>query len=48
MVVKNPNLDPTILQVYDLTCLKLSGPFKDLCDLSGLVESYDYNDLKQS
>ena len=41
---QNPDLDSMILQFYDLTCPKRSKSFKDLCDRSGLVESYDSDD----
>ena len=44
---QNPNLDSTILQFYDPTCLKWSGSFKDFCDRSRLVELYDSNNSKQ-
>ena len=45
---QNPDLDPTILRFYDLTYLKRSKSFKDLCGRSGLVGSYDSDDPKQS
>ena len=41
---QNPDLDPTILRFYDPTCQKLSGFFKDFCDHSGLVKSYNSDD----
>ena len=44
---QNPNLDPTILRFYDLTYLKRSKSFKDLCDRSGLVGSYNSDDPKR-
>ena len=40
---QNLNLDPTILQFYDLTYPKQFGSFKDLSNHSG---SYDSNDSK--
>ena len=38
---QNPDLDPTILRFYDLTYPKRSKSFKDLCDHSISVGSYD-------
>ena len=40
---QNPNLNPTILQFYDLPCPKQSESFKDLRDCS---RSYDSDDSK--
>ena len=37
-----------ILWFYDLTYPKQSGSFKNLCDRSRLIGSYDSNDPKQS
>ena len=46
----NPMIhDPTyLLRFYDSTYPKQSGYFKDFCDSSGLVGSYNSNDLKRS
>ena len=44
---QNLDLDPTILQFYDLTCPKQSGTLKDLCDRLRLVESYNSDDPKR-
>lgn len=44
---QNPDLDLTILRFYDLTYPKRSKSFKDLCDRSGLVGSYDFDNPKQ-
>ena len=44
---QNLDLDPTILRFYDLTCPKWSGSFKDLCDHSGSVGSYDFDDFER-
>ena len=43
---QNPDLNSTILQFYDLTCPKRSESFKNFCDCSGLVGSYDSDDPK--
>ena len=45
---QNPDLDPTILQFYDLTYPKRSKSFKDICGRSGSVGSYNSDDPKQS
>ena len=45
---QNFNLDLTTLRFFDSTYLKKSGYFKDFCDSSGLVGSYNSNDLKRS
>ena len=45
---QNPNPDPMILRFYDPTCPKRSGSFKDLCDRSRSVGSYNSDDSKQS
>ena len=43
---QNPDLDPMILRFYDPTCPKQSGFFKNLCNCSRSVGSYDSNDPK--
>ena len=45
---QNSNLALTTLRFYDSTYPKQSGYFKDFCDSSGLVGSYNSNDLKRS
>ena len=45
---QNPDLDTTILQFYDPIYSKQFRSFKDLCDRLGSVESYDFDDPKQS
>ena len=45
---QNFNLDLTTLRFYDSTYPKQSGYFKDFCDSSGSVGSYNSNDLKRS
>ena len=45
---QNLDPDPMILRFYDPTCPKRSGSFKNLCDRSRLVGSYDSDDPKQS
>ena len=43
---QNPDLDSTILRFYDPTYPKRSKSFKDLCERSGSVGSYDSDDPK--
>ena len=45
---QNSNLDSTILRFYDPTCQKRSESFKDLCDRSGSVGLYDFDNPKRS
>ena len=45
---QNPNLDPPVLWFYDPTYSKQSESFKDFCDRSGLVGSYDSDNPKRS
>lgn len=40
---QNLDIDPTILRT---TYLKQFGSFKDLCDYSGSIGSYDFDDCK--
>ena len=44
---QNSDLDLTILRFYNSTYPKWSKSFKDLCNRSGLVGSYDSDDPKQ-
>ena len=43
---QNLDLNPMILQFYDLIYSKWSTSFKKFCDRSGSVGSYDSNDFK--
>ena len=44
---QNPDLDPTILRFYDFIYPKRFKSFKDLCDHSGLVGSYNSDNPKR-
>ena len=44
---QNLDLNPMILRFYDPTCPKRSGSFKDLCNRTRSIESYDFDDPKQ-
>ena len=45
---QNLDLDLTILWFYNPTCQKQSGSFKDLCDCSRSVRSYNSDNPKRS